>query len=615
MHAWAESERQIPVGTSPEPGRWRSAPYQQAILEAISDPGVEAVLYLGASQGSGKTEVVLCTAGYYMAHEPAPMLVVEPNLDMAESLSKDRLAPMISATPCLRDLVRDPRTRDSGNTVRHKEFPAGHITLVGANSASGLSMRPIRVVLFDEIDRFPPSAGTEGDPVKLAETRATRFWNRKFVYVTSPGWEGGRSWLLWEKSDKGEFYVPCPACQHKQILRWAQVQWTKDEAGDALPESARYVCERCGDGWDDVARWRAIQQGEARPTAKGRVRALRVPAMSVVGFELSRLVIEWYESEGNFELRKVFINTRLCEWWSETHSARIVDETGLYSRREPFPEVDGRIAVPAPAAILTAGVDVQDNRFEISVYAWGPGEESWCIAHHVLFADPSVAASWADLGAWLDQPWPREAGGVDYLRGVGVDTGGHHTQAAYDFCSPRFRRVTPDGGRVFTFALKGSHGAGEVWPRKHSNVTSKVPVWIIRTDPAKEQIYGRLSIADPGPGYVHFHEGLDIKFFEGLTAQRQVPRTNKRGFVEFYWELRRQGLRDEPLDCAAYAYASLCGLKAMGFDLDAEVDALGRRQVYVPPDESGGGPPGAPPVSSAPQRGSWLGDTRGWLGR
>ena len=45
---------------------------------------------------------------------------------------------------------------------------------------------PIRIVWMDEVDRYPASAGGEGDPVVLAEKRATTFWNKKYIKTSTP---------------------------------------------------------------------------------------------------------------------------------------------------------------------------------------------------------------------------------------------------------------------------------------------------------------------------------------------------------------------------------------------------------------------------------------------
>lgn len=622
--SWADERRFVAVGTSPEPGRWKSRPHQREVLDAITDPAVEGVVYIACSQGGGKTEILLNAAGYYADHDPSPILIVEPNVEMAEALSKDRLAPMIRSSPALAGKVADSRTRDSGNTIRHKEFPGGHVTLVGANSASGLSMRPIRVVLFDEVDRYPPSAGTEGDPVELAEARTTAFWNaRKFV-ATSPGRKGGRSWQFWQHTDQCEWHVPCPDCETFQPLRWEQVQWEKSESGEHLAETAVYVCERCGVPWSDTARWQASLRGRyvasnLNPTS--RWRGFRFPAMGVVGRGLVPMVRKWLSAQGNPEQIKAFKNTTRADWWEEQYEA--IDETGLMARREDFPEVGGRLAVPAACAVLTAGVDVQDNRLEISVYAWASGEESWCLAHDVLYGDPATPATWIGLDEYLRRPWPRELGGVDYLRGTCVDTGGHHTQSAYDFCGApgRFRGVTPDGGRCFVFATRGSAGGGDLWPRAHSTATTKVPLWTLKVDAGKEQVYGRLSIVEHGAGHVHFPKTLGDEFFKGLTAEKIEVKTDRKGFAKRTWKLKRSGARNEPLDCAVLAYAALWGLRANGMDLETEVARVPMRQVYEPtaaaPTPDAAVVPQAETGRSRWQEKSkdWLGDTRGWLGR
>jgi phage terminase large subunit GpA-like protein len=595
--------------------------FQRPVLEAITDPAnADGVVYIGPSQRGGKTEILLNASGYYIDSDPASQIVVTYSLDMAKKLSKQRFAGMFRETPALRGKVREARSRDSGNTILEKEFAGGDLTLVGSNSAGGLSMSPKRVGLFDELDRWSASAGTEGDPLALALNRLESYWNSVKVYATSPGIRNAsRSWRLWERSDQREWTIRCPHCDATHVPDWYEnVQWRKDSGGNHLPETATYACLHCGSELDEVERWRACERGDYVATADfSGLAGFRISALGIAHVSLEKLVRRWVNAQGNPEEIKVFKTTVLSEWWDEQYTT--VDDTGLKARREPYPIVEGSLAVPAPVALLTAGIDVQDNRIEGSVYGWGHAEESWLIAHSILFGDPSVLATWDELDRWLLTPWPREAGGVDYVRGACVDTGGHHTQAAYDFCGPRFRRVTPDGGRAFVFAVKGSHGSGEIWPRRPSKITTKVPLWPIRVDPAKDQIYGRLALAEPGPGFVHFHEQLGDDFFEGLTSERVTTRTNRRGFVERYWELRRAGIRNEPLDCAVYAVAALCGLRANGFDLEAEVQALDSRPIFSAPVGQGGAPPLPAAPTSSPRsrkrRADWVGSQRDWVRR
>lgn len=242
--------------SSAEPGPWRTAraEYQRGFLDAFSDPRVTELVGVFASQ-VGKTDCVLNLIAQRIATNPGPMLVIQPTLGMAESWSKDRLAPMLRDTPALHGKVKDARSRDSGNTVLHKQFPGGHITAAGANSPSSLAMRPIRDAFFDEVDRYPASAGTEGDPLKLAATRTKAFWNAKKVYISSPGIRGAsRIEAVWKRSDQRFYYVPCHSCGARQTLKWSQVAWDKGEDGEHRPETARYVCEACGEPWTDLQR-------------------------------------------------------------------------------------------------------------------------------------------------------------------------------------------------------------------------------------------------------------------------------------------------------------------------------------------------------------------------
>jgi phage terminase large subunit GpA-like protein len=222
------------------------------------------------------------------------------------------------------------------------------------------------------------------------------------------------------------------------------------------------------------------------------------------------------------------------------------------------------------------------------------------------------------LDRYLLRPFWRAPGMPEYARGVAIDTGGHHTAATYDFCGPRFRRTTPDGGRQFVFAVKGAAGAGELWPKRASRATTKVPLWTVRVDAAKEQIYGRLGIATPSPGYVHFPLSVDANYMRGLTSEMVVTTIDRRGFPQRAWKKKNASIRNEPLDCAVYGYAALVGLRSMGFDMEAETMRLHDRIALVRNPPAALAPSPRPePQRPRPRRAtnSWLGDTSDWLRR
>ena len=245
---WAVEHRILSAEASAESGKYNlaRAPFQKGWQDAISDPRIHTIVGMTSAQ-VGKTETFLNNpVGYFIAQDPAPILVIQPTLEMAQTWSKDRFAPMLRDTLVLKELVKDPRARDSNNTILHKTFAGGHITMAGANSASSLASRPIRIVFMDEVDRFPASAGSEGDPVALTKKRTTTFWNRKIIMTSTHTVKGAsRIEQAFSESDQRKYYVPCPECGEFQILYWANIRWDQDEVGKHLPETARYICEFC----------------------------------------------------------------------------------------------------------------------------------------------------------------------------------------------------------------------------------------------------------------------------------------------------------------------------------------------------------------------------------
>jgi len=533
---WADLERRLDSQSSAEPGRWITAraEYQRGIMDACSDPSVKEVVVMCAAQ-LGKSEILLNTIGYHMAHDPAPILMMQPTVDMAQSFSKDRVtAGLLRSTPALRGKVKDSKAKDANNTTLHKVFPGGALSLVGANSPSSLASRPIRVVLCDEVDRYPPSAGEEGDPISLAKRRAATFWNRKIIEVSTPTNRGAsRIELAYEESDKRKFMVPCHDCGERQELVWSQVQWTD-------PKNPHYVCKHCGSCWTDANRNRAIARGEWVATK---------PFNGMAGFHLSALYSPWVvladaveeflASKKDPMRLKTFVNTFLGETWEDQGEG--VDDVEIAKRREDYEDM------PDQVVMLTAGVDVQDDRLEVEVVGWGAGEESWSIDYRVLHGDPSSPQLWQQLDEVLLRTFEHPIGKPMIIRATCVDSGGHHTRAVYNYAKTRA------GHRVF--AIKGVGGEGKpIVGRPSKNNIGKVPLYPVGVDTAKEMFYARLRMEEPGPGYCHFHQRLDDEHFRQLTAEKQVIRYHK-GYPKRGWIKTRT--RNEALDVRIYAIAAL----------------------------------------------------------
>jgi phage terminase large subunit GpA-like protein len=541
---WADAYRVLSSEAAAEPGKWSTsrAEYQRGMMDAVSDPSIETIVLMTCAQ-VGKTELINNVVGYHIHQDPAPMLVVQPTLEMAQTWSKDRLSPCLRDTPVLAGKVKDPRSRDSGNTTLHKSFAGGHVTACGANSPSSLASRPCRIILCDEVDRYPLSAGSEGDPVSLAKKRSSTFWNRKIILVSTPTEKGAsRIEQAYDESDQRKYFVQCPDCDEYQVLKWSQVKWE-----DQNPYSARYTCECCGTLWDDTARFRAIRYGEWRATseAKGKIAGFHLNGLYSPWTPLYEAVSDFMSSKRDPMRLKTWVNTFLGETWEEQGDR--IDEFDLIERCENWGN-----DLPEDVLLLTAGVDVQDNRLEIEIVGWGRGEESWSISYQTIYGDPSTSELWARLDTVLQEKFTHPTLGEIIVRGACVDSGGHYTQQVYNYARLRA------GRRVF--AIKGIGGEGKpVAGRPTKNNIGKINLFPVGVDTAKEIVYARLKMKEEGDGYCHFPIGRDEEYFRMLTAEKKVTKYFK-GRPRMEWQKIRT--RNEALDCRVYATAALAILNA-----------------------------------------------------
>jgi len=506
------------------------APYQRGIMDALNTH--KMVVWMKSAQ-VGATEVLNNAIGYYMHHQPAPMLILQPTLEMGKAWSKDRLTPMLRDTPCISDLVGERRGKDSENTILHKVFPGGHLTVSGANSPASLASRPIRIVAADEIDRYPPSAGSEGDPLSLAIKRATTFWNRKIYACSTPTVKGqSRIESLFESSDQQYYFVPCPDCDEYQRLVWAQLKWPEGK-----PSEAYYVCEHCGSCIDHKSKRQMLSRGRWRATTES----------DIAGFHISELYspwVTWGEMAASFleakrmpETLKTFVNTSLGETWEE--EAEKLDPNAIMERAEDY-------EVPEDVLVITAAVDVQDDRLEAEAKGWGAEFESWSLDHQIWYGDPSRKELWEQLEKWLLQVWQREDGQPMRIASTMIDSGGHHTDDVYDFCKPRY------GRRVF--AIKGMSGVREIVSRPTKTNRKRCPLFTVGVDRCKDLIFYRLKMKRRGPGFMHFPTRYDEEFFEQLTAEERRDKYIQGKKISYYHQARP---RNEALDLSVYNVAAI----------------------------------------------------------
>jgi len=518
------------------------------------DPTQKIVVMKGAQVGL--TETALNFILYVADHNPAPILYVQKTIEDVEKFSKQRLTRSIELIPSLNEKIGLAKSRDSSNTIRIKNFPGGILILGGANSASSLRSMPIQYLLLDEEDSYDEDINEEGSPSELAIRRTANFPRRKILHLSTPVIrETSRIEPGFMDGDQRYYHVPCPFCGYLQVIRWPNMKWEGDDAKTIQLECQNRKCGRlidehykthmfkeCED-YDDPkaqgARWIATNEHGAYPSY--HISALYSP----LGF------FSWKDSAAMFikatrtfnrELLKVFVNTVLGETWTE--SGKEIEAHWIAKRKETY-----ATEVPDGVLVLTAGIDVQEDRIEVEMVGWGRDLENWSVDYSVFMGDTEGNDVWTMVDQYLYKQWTHASGQLILPACVGVDSG-HRARVVYTFCRDReFRRIFP---------VKGQDGFGKGYIRRPVR-RNQEGVWLFTAfvDELKSRIYSQLQIADPGPGYCHFPKRPEYSenYFRMLTAERLIT-VRHAGRRRLKWELPK-GRKNEALDCRAYATAAL----------------------------------------------------------
>lgn len=573
INEWADEKRILSQEGGAEPGKFRTSrtPYIKEIAECLSPSHpCERVVWQKAAQIAA-TELIINWIGYVIDLAPGPFLMVEPTVDLAKKISKQRIATAIRDTPCLEKKIKPAREKDSGNTLLVKEFPGGILMLTGANSAAGLRSMPIRFLGLDEVDSYPADLEGEGDPISLAIKRTSTFARRKIFITSTPTLKGlSRVESEYGLSDQRKYYVPCPHCDKLQVLEWKRIQF--EHVDYKLISEVTYACGHCGCVIEERYKTQMLENGKWIPenSENGQFPGFHLSALySPVGWVSWTDVVTGFlefKKKRSKPLQKTWTNTVLAETWEDTIEE--VEYGHLFNRREEYGE-----KIDKSIVIITAAVDVQDDRLEVTTYGWAAYEESFVLEHRYFFGDLSLPPVWRNLDHFLLKTYAHEHG-LMRISCAAIDTGGHFTQQVYEFVKPREARMV--------FAIKGLGGIGIPIAGKPSKQKNGVNLFCIGTDTAKADLFGRLGIGEPGPCYIHFPMELTEEYFKQLTAEKVTTKYTK-GYPKRVWEKIRD--RNEALDMFVYGIAALYIVQCMAYPnytVAQMLDLLARQINQVP---------------------------------
>lgn len=572
---WAAKYMVLPEGSS-EAGKYRTdrAKYQKGIMDAITDPKTMDVAVMSSAQ-IGKTLMLTTGILYYIHYEPSTQMMVLPTLEDAEKFSKTKISKAIRDVKETRELVSEAKTRDSSNTILYKGYPGGELIMSGANSPRSLQGMSVRIVWMDEVDRYPDSAGAEGDPIGLAEKRSTSYWNRKRIKTSTPTITNkSKIQREYNYGSMEKWCTACPECGEFQPYSFKRLDF----------DTANMACEFCGCLSSEQAWKNSEHRWIAEHPERTKYRSFWLNEMASPFVDWEDIIEEFKKATERLkehndpELLKKFINTVLAETFDETDFAdadkKLIDSE-IQKRAETYDA-----EVPDPVILLTAAVDVQEERVEVEVRGWARDYESWGIYKTEIYGNLEKDDAWDELKAYLNRDFHFKNGQVINIAAFAIDTGGSHTQKTYKWAK------SMRGKPMKCYPVKGYAGKPdmELFHKKSvvdikdeikgkKVVVDRTVLYILGVDAGKEMITNNLLLTEPGPGYFHFPDdesrGYDAKYYEGLTKERKV-KTKKGGYITTKW-VKASGARNEPFDLLNYNLAVIEILQPKYDELEAKL--------------------------------------------
>ena len=541
---WADRNRVLASESSKETGKWETSrtPYMVEVYKNITKNDVRQITLMMASQ-LAKSEFIINTFGRYAELDPCPMLLVQPTDTMAKAFSKERIEPAIRECKVLKKLIKEENKGGKGDTVTHKKFKGGYIAFTGTGSPANLAARPIRIAFMDEVDRYVKSSGKEGSPIILVKKRLATYGDMSKCLITGTPTIKGQSEVEseYKESSQAEWNLACPHCGKLQPLKFSSLKWENEN-----PATTVMQCENCGKKFTEKE-WKKGNQKTGIWVHKYPERishlGYHLNALASVFRSWEDIVKEFLEVKDDKEKLKAFINTVLAETWEEEVQDKL-DYQKLFRRREKY-----AAELPEEVVLLTAGIDVQNDWIAIETVGYATNGDSYGIEYKTFHGNPEEYHIWNELDLYLRKVFKYADGTGLNIFASCIDTGGNHTQAVYDFVSPRQNSMRLIG-------IKGQGGdAVPINNKFRRTADNKMDLLSVGVNALKDLNYGLLRINKKDQaGYCHFptdkHRGYDIDYFMSLTAEVKTYKGKKIEWIKI-----RE--RNEALDCRNYARVPL----------------------------------------------------------
>ena len=568
---WAEKYRQLDAKTTARPGPWRntSTPYLKGLMDEFNNYETEEIVFVKPTQVGG-TEAILNMIGFVIDEDPSPAMVVYPTDELAKSISKNRIEPMLLNSPTLKE-----KYHENDSSVLEMQFDDMYLSLVGSNSPSGLASKPIKYLFLDETDKYPGASKKEADPVSLAKERTKTFHNRKIVLASTPTLKNNHIWEAKENADIEKHYLmPCPHCGRKIEFKFSNLRFPDDESMSYADraERARYVCQECGSIITDSQKYIMLQQGTweivERKTQFARKVVFWLNTLYSPFVRFAEVAKEFLMSKDDSEAFQNFVNSWLAEPWEDTKLKTSADL--VMDRQTELPE----LIVPEWAKLIVGGVDVQENSLYVSIRAFGNHITSQNIFHKQVLNFSAVEQI-------MNTPY-RNANGDEFIVSLCLIDSGYDADSTYDFCADNSDWAVPVKGA--SNPMINHYKISKI--NKTDSKAYGMSLVIVDTGKYKDMIASRMRKKN-GRGSWMVYKGCDREYAEQVTAEHKINVKTNNGKVKQEWHLKSSHADNHYFDCEVYcmAAADIMGIRTAHLNDEAEVQQQQQPVQNSPPTQ------------------------------
>lgn len=582
---WAGKYRFLDERSSSMPGKWKNemTPYLVGIMDEFNNYQTEKIVFCKCTQLGG-TEALNNMICFSVAQDPAPMMIVYPTSELADSVVEQRIKPMLKASK-----ETKKHFKEKNSSKKELQFDNMYVSIVGSNSPSELASRPIRYLFLDEVDKYPNESKKEADPISLAVERTKTFNNRKIYMCSTPTTRTGHIWEEKEKADiEKHYFVPCPHCGEFIELKFAQIRWPDDNeklsAADKA-EFAQYICQECGNVINDSDKMEMLQKGKweivKENTKFTKTVAFWINTLYSPFTRFSQIAKAYLIAKDDTEALHNFTNSWLAEPWEDT-KLKTNAET-VMERQTDLPE----FVVPEWTKLLTAGVDVQETSLYYIIRAWGDYLTSQLITR-------GQVASFKDIERIMNLEYLKQDGTVKLVDLCLIDSG-DQTDEVYDFAAVNSEWCLPSKG---TSTMLSYYKLSSV--NKTSSKAYGMTLALVDGGKYKDMIAGRMK-RENGTGSWMVFDGIDLEYCTQVTAEHKITEKGGGGKLRTRWVQKTSHADNHYLDCEVYGMAA--------------ADILGVRSLFLQ-DNNHAPVARDPVVNSPPQRQEeeqWIKQDNSWI--